>query len=304
MTAIVHHHRAFGLSWRSDIALPHFAPDPAPPVHADIIVRRCDDPPPRADALGWFRRSTIHADGIRINRDASMLVDMIDGREIIYAPGRDWGEEMPAAFYSTVAALTLAWRGALPLHASAVEVAGHAILVCGGSGAGKSTLVAAMVTAGARFVADDLTIAWPSPGSVIPLIAPGRPAIRLHPDTARWLPTRTLAVDGRDDRGKWLAEPEHRTLAERLSIAAILLPGGTTADGANPVAALEPHLFRPRWMAALPAPAERSTMLAALATLPQIPMPPVAISSRTDFDRVGEQALAGISAAIDPVRES
>ena len=49
---------------------------------------------------------------------------------------------MPAAFYSTVAALTLAWRGALPCHASAVEIDGRAILIAGPSGAGKSTLCA------------------------------------------------------------------------------------------------------------------------------------------------------------------
>lgn len=291
MSGDAHHYRAFGLSWRSDIALHYFAADPAPPEQPDIDVRRRDAALPRPGALRWFRRSTIHADGIRFNRDGALLADIVDGREIVYVPGPDWTGAMPTVFYSTIAALTLAWRGALPLHASAVEVDGAAVLICGATGAGKSTLAAAMVAAGAAFVADDLCVAWPHGADGPAHLAPGRPGMRLHRATATWLPTRTLAPDLRDDRGKWLAEPAHCTQATSLPVAAILLPGLAAGGAADPVAALTPHLFRPHWLAALPGGEQRRALLDALATAPLHPLPPVQVASRADFERLGKAAL-------------
>lgn len=298
MSGNAHHHRAFGLSWRSDIALPYFAADPAPPAQPDIDVRRRDAALPRPGALRWFRRSTIHADGIRFNRDGAMLADIVDGREIVYAPGPDWTGAMPTVFYSTIAALTLAWRGALPLHASAVEVDGAAVLICGATGAGKSTLAAAMVAAGAAFVADDLCVAWPHGADRPVRLAPGRPGMRLHKATAAWLPTRSLAPDLRDDRGKWLAEPAHCTQATGLPVAAILLPGAAACEAADPVARLAPHLFRPHWLAVLPGEAVRHKQLAALAAVPQRVLPRTEIACRADFERLGETALSLLASTV------
>lgn len=42
-----------------------------------------------------------------------------------------------------------------PIHASAVAVDGHAVLILGASGAGKSTLALEMISRGADLVADD-----------------------------------------------------------------------------------------------------------------------------------------------------
>ena len=49
-------------------------------------------------------------------------------------------------------------RGLLPLHASAVDMGGRVITVCGLSGAGKSTLAALLVARGGRVVADDMLV--------------------------------------------------------------------------------------------------------------------------------------------------
>src|SRR5262249_40662481 len=46
-------------------------------------------------------------------------------------------------------------RGIAPLHASAVDVAGHCFAFVGSSGAGKSTLAAALAQRGHEVVADD-----------------------------------------------------------------------------------------------------------------------------------------------------
>jgi HPr Serine kinase C-terminal domain len=47
-------------------------------------------------------------------------------------------------------------RGLLPLHASAVEIAGSALAFCGASGAGKSSLALHLVKRGHRLLSDDI----------------------------------------------------------------------------------------------------------------------------------------------------
>jgi len=73
-------------------------------------------------------------------------------------------------------------RGLLPLHAGSVEIGGHAIAFAGPSGSGKSTLVAALVQAGHRMVADDMTVVDPhAPGG--PLTFPAFPRMKLWNST-------------------------------------------------------------------------------------------------------------------------
>jgi hypothetical protein len=55
-------------------------------------------------------------------------------------------------------------RGAFPLHAGCVAIAGQAIALAGPSGSGKSTLVAALVRGGAGFVSDDVCALARLPG--------------------------------------------------------------------------------------------------------------------------------------------
>ena len=55
----------------------------------------------------------------------------------------------------------LRYEGLFPVHAGAVEVAGSAVLVCGGPGQGKSTLTAAWACLGnARFMAQDRCVVF------------------------------------------------------------------------------------------------------------------------------------------------
>lgn len=238
-------YRAFGFAWRSDIALDGFDPAPfadsdAAPIYVYRADRLADRGQGRAVDSGF-----LYADGIRF-RWAEEVVFDIFASAIAYAPGRDWTGCMPASFYSTVAALLAAWRGLVPLHAGAVAVDGRAVLVAGPAGAGKSTLTAGLVDHGARFIADDLVVLSVAAGRIT--VAPGRPTIRLHPDTAREIDPAAVPVIG-DPLGKWLARPRHR-LGESIDLGAMLILGAD-ADSA-PAARLLPHLFRRRRMAALP----------------------------------------------------
>jgi len=81
----------------------------------------------------------------------------------------------------TLAALLLYLRGALVLHASAVEVDGRAIAFTGHSGMGKSTLAGLVAATGARVISDDVVaVRFEDAGA---LVAPGATELRLRPGT-------------------------------------------------------------------------------------------------------------------------
>lgn len=267
---MTHEHAAFGARWTSDVPLPQF--DVATQEHADaerIAVRIVTSLPPRAP-VRTVNGGFVHADGFRVAWRAEATFDSIRGERIDCLPDPDWTGEMPLAFYGTVAALTLAWRGALPCHASAIEIGGRAVLIAGDAGAGKSTLAAMLVERGARLVADDLTIVRSAPGGGF-AASRGRVGIRLHPQTAARLPAIERHPIPGDDRGKWLVRPVSRTAYASVPIAGLLLLGISDdpierRDGAI---LLGPHLFRPRWLAALPDHATRlRTMLRLAAAVP------------------------------------
>lgn len=279
------HYATFGAQWRSDLPLPHF--DAVEGVTADargagaIMVRTVATLAARTP-LRTVNGGFAAADGFRFAwRDEAVFdvhhpVDLqasgtgIATRiatRIDCVPGPRWSGAMPAAFYSTVAALTLALRGGLPCHASAVEVAGKAILIAGVAGAGKSTLTAALLTRGARLIADDLTVVeGPSPDGVF-VARRGRPGIRLHADTAAQLPAIDRQPIPDDDRGKWLVRPEARTGLDHVPLAGVILLDGSggAIDRRDRAILLGPHLFRPRWLAALPGHAARLRMMLTIA---------------------------------------
>jgi hypothetical protein len=105
-----------------------------------------------------INRGMVFADGFRFTWNDVATFDVFAGARIEVFPLPGWTGSLPWPFYSTVTALLLAWRGDLPLHACAVEIAGKTILLCGPSGAGKSTLCATLVADGACLLSDDLTV--------------------------------------------------------------------------------------------------------------------------------------------------
>lgn len=276
--------QAFGLRWSSDHPLVQFRSDEdSGPV--DVEVRRVETLGDRAGGR-VVNNGVVFADGARFRFGDAVFDTFGAGRVDWWCPH---GHEMPSAFYGTVAAIILAWRGLVPLHGSSVEIAGRAIMVVGPSGAGKSTLCHALVERGARLVSDDLTAMMPMAGPGEPLLQPGRPAIRL------------VSPSGPPGRGKLLhraaSVDPHRPvpLAAMVVLGEPLIPPGA----AEACRLLTQQLFRPKWMSALPFRRERTATL--LHAAPQIAIfsaPSATGPSRMSIGDKAESVMARFASII------
>lgn len=94
-----------------------------------------------------------------------------------------------ARLWTTPMLLTFVNRGAMPLHAAAVELEGEAVLFGAPSGFGKTTLAAAFAARGHRLLAEDVTCIVSGNGKFS--VLPGPSLLRLRPDVAD-----ALAVPG------------------------------------------------------------------------------------------------------------
>lgn len=240
-------------------------------------------------------RASIAAHGVRFYCDDEVTFDIENGAAIGWVPGPAWHGALPVSFYSSVAAITLAMRGMLPLHASAVVLHNKAWLIAGPSGAGKSTLTAELIMAGALLLADDLTPLTLAPG---PVAWRGRPAMRLHPASCEG-----LAIDGApeptdDGRGKLLVRPSLRAADTGWPVGGIVLLGDAIGAGPGPeyrALAYGSILFRPRILTALPGRAQtRENLLALARTVPMALLPQVQGFNVDAKDRRTVRALAMI----------
>ena len=157
--------RCFGLTWRSDFPLDLFDPDPDPVDQGDIAVEQVQTLAPRS-TIAASRNASFDQRGFRFRWLDVAEFDMVDGDRIMVRPGDQWPGALPHSFYGTVTALTCAWRGLIALHASSVIIGGRAWLIGGEPGAGKSTLAAELLGAGAKLLADDLTMLRPAIGDI------------------------------------------------------------------------------------------------------------------------------------------
>jgi energy-coupling factor transporter ATP-binding protein EcfA2 len=239
---------AFGVRWSSDLPLTQFsaAHDKRP---ADVALRRVDRLTQRRGGIP-VGNGRVFEDGARFTFGSHIFDTFRDHTVEWCGPGDG---EVPAAFYGTVAAIVLAWRGLTPLHASAVEVDGRAILIAGPSGAGKSTLCHTLTQAGGRLVSDDLSALAPATAPGIPNLLPGRPHIRM------------IAAEGPADERPKVLHGAAMTDPDQLVPVSLLAVLGARSPTPGAVAAhqaLAAQIFRPRWMRALPLSRERAaTML-------------------------------------------
>jgi len=174
---------AFGLVWRSDVPLPNF--EPVDEATADVEVCIVRETLAREE-VARHRNAVIFEDGVRYYAYDGSVLDIVGTNRIDVMPGPNWQGALPVHFWGTISALLLALRGFLPIHGTAVEVGGRAVLLCGRSGAGKSTVAANLVALGAKLISDDLSVLRMVPGDVPRLLA-GRPGMRVHRETADWL---------------------------------------------------------------------------------------------------------------------
>ena len=291
----VHLAAAFGLRWQSDLPLDHFAPleqgDP------DVRVSRVAALAERG-SLASVRRGHIYADGTRFPWEEEAVFDTYAGSRVDYLPGPAWKGVLPHAFYGTVAAQVLAWRGLIPLHACAVEIGGRAVLIAGPGGAGKSSLMSGLLETGAALVSDDLTAIDMRDDAANAL--PGRTTIRLGEAVAQWTGGMRIAPPSPATRGKYVIRPVTRTSAAGLPIAALLdLGQDAVLPPAARAQAFARHLFRPAWLAALPGhPARLQALLRLAARVPVIGFPAIEAQGQAAHVARAHAALARIEALI------
>ncbi len=294
----LHHAAAFGLRWSSDIPLHGFAAIAAGAV--DVVVERTALPPERGEPRVAWSRGAVYADGFRFPAERIATFDCFDGRRLTWWPGPEWDGVFPRHMFGTVAALVLAWRGALPMHATAVEINGRAKLICGRSGAGKSTLAAGLVGLGARLISDDLTVVTRSDAGLV--VHAGRPAIRLFDTTAGYLRDMLSVTPQPDEGGKVRAVLPATPLFEPVPVAdvALLEPPTRALSVLQRAASLPQHMFRPRWMATLPGHRDRLTLLQRLAgTARLLVLPSEDVRDPATFWRRAETSLAELRGSPD-----
>jgi hypothetical protein len=104
-----------------------------------------------------------------------------EGHEIIVDPSPEVDERvLRLIVLGPALAALLRQRGHLLLHASAVEIAGEAVLFLGSAGWGKSTTAAALHARGHSLIADDLTALRVEQSR--PIVLPGFPQLKLWPE--------------------------------------------------------------------------------------------------------------------------
>lgn len=284
---------AYGLVWCSDLPLVQFAN--ADDVQtADVLIGRSAALAKR-EHVAPVRAGALFTDGTRFPWRDQGIFDMVDGNRVDYLPGPAWTGALPHAFYGTVVAHLLAWRGLIPMHACAVAIDGRAVLIAGAAGAGKSSLTAGLIAAGARLLSDDLSAIQFDVDAPNPVILPGRTTIRLDPVVAAWTDGEVLDLPSRETRGKHVLRHRTRFDAGTYPLAGVIglgLPPGTLAPVAR-AQFLARHLFRPAWLAAMPNHPERQRALLNLAKfLPVVGFPGVAGDGRAEHEQRARDVLA------------
>ena len=161
-------YRAAGVEIESGLVLPGLHPASGSVAPPDVTVSVGETPPALADALergaNWERAAGALL--VSIPGLARFLVR--EAGEIVVDPAPGAAPEDLAIFAAgPMLGLLLQLGGRIVLQASAVAVAGGAVLFCGPTSAGKSTLAAALGRRGYPTICDDLC--------AIDMTAPGGP---------------------------------------------------------------------------------------------------------------------------------
>lgn len=217
-------YRLYGLTIRSNMALPTLAPlqDEAAPCDVELRMGELPNWPPELLARAQRRGEPARAGAAPIHPESPFVWHvemggqkyerwlMQDGSIYIFSASGDriWATWQPqlSLEYVTVVLLgpimgyLIYLRGMLCMHASAVRVGARAVGLMGVSGAGKSTTSAALAGAGYPLISED-HLALTREGETW-VAQPGYPVVRLWQDSAKMLQHNNLPVlaDGIDKR--------------------------------------------------------------------------------------------------------
>ncbi|HET6745451.1 MAG TPA: hypothetical protein VFH90_06330 [Candidatus Limnocylindria bacterium] len=156
-----------------------------------------------ASDVGWYTIDAQHRT-ITISGDVDML-------------------QTELRLFGIPAAICAFESGDAPLHASAIEIDGQAIILAGPSRQGKTTLAAAFAAHGHRLLSEDTTRCVPGR---VPSAFPGPAVVRLRSDVAGLLdiPTATaLPTSFEDGRTAFLFDDASRGSGAALPLRAILM---------------------------------------------------------------------------------
>lgn len=169
----------FGLQVSSELELPEA---PAGQGAAEVVIRFGEVPDALPDATKKGAQYEVAPGRLRLEIEGVARFLVSHGSEIVVGPAPEAREgEIRIFLLGSAMGALLQQRGFLPLHASAIENRGHAVLFAGDSGLGKSTLAAAFHAAGHRVVADDVTAVRVG-GDGVPIAYPAYPELKLWSD--------------------------------------------------------------------------------------------------------------------------
>ncbi len=148
---------------RSCIALPELLPWAADDRPVDVEISFGQITEPTATPVFSRYHSRLWANGFYL-----LIVEGVgrfsieDGQRIMIDPAPGIAQsELRVFLLGTVLGVLCHQRGLLPMHASAVNIKGRAVLFSGNSGAGKSTMAAALGQRGHPLMADDIVAITP-----------------------------------------------------------------------------------------------------------------------------------------------
>jgi hypothetical protein len=175
MPAELHSYELMGLAVAAEPPLPELTrrtDERAPDL--TIRMRPIPAPPPSQNPLSVAGdEASLNAAPARFRVRAGREIDIEPKPGASAADVRDF-------LLGPVLGIVCHQRGLLPLHASAVVLAGRAVAFAGPSGAGKSTLAAQLGARGHAVVCDDLCALDLAAGAV--RVLPGVPRLKLWPD--------------------------------------------------------------------------------------------------------------------------
>jgi len=178
--------------------------------------------------------------------DAGYELSYSDGTRFLvtHDGSRVWGtyqkpltfEDLTTYFLGPVMGFVLRIRHIISLHASAVEIARHAVCFCGDAGAGKSTTAAALAIRGVPVIGEDI-IPLQESGRDVEAV-PGYPRVCLWPESVAMLLGSAEALPKLtpvwDKRFLELGRSEARFVEDKLPVGIVYLISPRTTEGSAP----------------------------------------------------------------------
>lgn len=245
-------YRLFGLSVETDLPLPTLRPERAacPPDLRMRLGAHPPDAPRHFDPWYVSDRATPASEPTLVaerSADGWVRLSYGDGTGVTIDPagtrvGCTWPPELTvddAATYllGPVCGVILRMRGVTCLHASALEIGGRAVLVCGPAGAGKSTTAAALAARGHRVLADDVAALDESDDGFD--VRPAYPQLKLWPDAAAAMHGDLPALTPNWDK-RYLALAGEAYHPDPLRVAAVYVLAGREDVDAPRLEAVSP----------------------------------------------------------------